>query len=269
MKKQKLILSVLLSLILIFPTSAFATEGENMVYTAIGDSIAFGTGASNNMGYTLMFKEHLDKVFGQVDYNPLYANGLTSQMLKSTLESHLYDLEIMESDFITISIGGNDLLQAVIEYILAHPEYMENPEILQEILQSPINEWPLDLILLSQELETNLNEFYLNYNSIMTYIRSLNPDAKIYINTVYNPFQFNETFYNFADPYFQVINEKIMEGNEIYNYRVADVYEKFNSYNNPIKLEVHETPNFTDYLHPTDIGYKQIFILHKSLWNNK
>ena len=80
-----------------------------------------------------------------------------------------------------------------------------------------------------------------------------------------------------VDPFVQSINAIIMNDTQVqmYDYKVVDVYIAFKDYSNPKKLEVGDLSNLAEFsidpetvpvpLHPTDLGYKFIFNLHKDL----
>lgn len=116
MKKFKVLLSILLILIMSIASPAFAAPKANplkqgIVYTALGDSIAYGTGATDQYGYTDMFNEHLTRINGTGQYFNLSADGVTSSMLSTALyNSDQVQGAVAAADVITISIGGNDLL---------------------------------------------------------------------------------------------------------------------------------------------------------------
>ena len=81
-------ISGLLIPVLVFslPLGALAADGA-MVYTALGDSIAWGTGAAEDMGYTRLLHEHLERSRGEVEFNLMAEDGVTSEMLLYALSA--------------------------------------------------------------------------------------------------------------------------------------------------------------------------------------
>jgi hypothetical protein len=130
------------------------------------------------------------------------------------------------------------------------------------------------LVNLSAALPELVENFFENWAQIIYIIKVLNPTADIYVNTVFNPLKFSPALYDFADPAIQGLNMFIM-GLAPDRYKVVDVYTKFDTFNNPKKLAVGDLSTFAMYkypgyngpvpLHPTDMGYKFIFNMHKDL----
>jgi len=108
-------ISGLLIPVLVFslPLGALAADGD-MVYTALGDSIAWGTGATEDVGYTRLLHEHLERSHGEVEFNLIAEDGVTSEMLLYALSApgdpEGAQAAVAGADLVSISIGGNDLL---------------------------------------------------------------------------------------------------------------------------------------------------------------
>jgi lysophospholipase L1-like esterase len=82
------------------------------VYTALGDSIATGVWATS--GYVSVYGDHLRADVGpSVQLTNLAVNGWTTSDLLGALRSNdRYRGAVQAADVVTLSIGGNDLLQA-------------------------------------------------------------------------------------------------------------------------------------------------------------
>lgn len=289
---MKVILAVFMAIIMVFSSTVFGVTKQGVIYTALGDSIAYGTGATDLVGYTDLFNKHLTRKFGEGTYLNMSYNGATSDDLSMAL----YDLSdslgvqtaISASEVITISIGGNDLLGpflvALGEVVL---NYYLNPDntVDFESLLSDLSEWEYDstthnqfnemLMGLSSELSILVYNFTSNWGLIINRIRDLNPNADIYVNTVFNPLKFSPSLYQFADPAIQGLNQPIHLLADLYDYKVVDVYSMFEAFGNPKILAVGDLSTLefmddSDYsgpipLHPTDMGYRFIFNMHKDL----
>jgi len=225
----------------------------------------------------------------------LSADGVTSDDLLTALlhpeDPFGMQAAVYSADVITISIGGNDLLgpfieamgEVIFEYYLI-PD-MGWGAIDFERLLSDLAQWEMDpssqpqfnlmLANLSVALPGLVEDFALNWGQIIYQIRLLNTTADIYVNTVYNPLKFSPILNQFADQAIQGLNIPIIALATMYDYKVVDVYSKFESYNNPKKLAVGDLSTLAlfsdpDYngevpFHPTDMGYKFIFNMHKEL----
>lgn len=92
-------------------------------YVALGDSISVGVGSFLNHGYAVIYRRYMQNdLKRKVTLQNLGKNGWTSQDLLDDLMNNqtLVDA-IRKSQVITLSIGGNDLLQGV-----KHKEPLKN-----------------------------------------------------------------------------------------------------------------------------------------------
>ena len=287
--------ALLTVIIVLLSITTFAVARQGVIYTALGDSIAYGTGATDGIGYTDMLNTHFERKYGTGTYINLSADGVTSSELLGALlhPTDIYGVQsaVYAADIITISIGGNDLLgpfvEAMGDVIFAFYLIPDNGwfAIDYEALLSDLAEWEMDpstqpqfnqmLYDLAIDLPGYVADFAINWGQIIHKVRLLNPDADIYVNTVYNPLKFSPILNQFADPAIQGLNLPIWGYAATYDYKVVDVYSKFALYNNPKKLaegDLSTLAQFSDPeyngpvpFHPTDMGYKFIFNMHKEL----
>jgi lysophospholipase L1-like esterase len=250
-------------LMLAFPVTVFAEE-EGLVYTALGDSIATGTGSANGDSYTDMFNEYLvkmhkDKIFNEkVVFNKLAVDGKTSGDLFRDLTNPIDDdyeetvLAVVTADIITISIGGNDILQVVREL---------PPD--TEIGDIP----PAELAAIQAQIQDEIAKLNMDFPFIVAAIKAWNSEADIYVNNLYNPFVQDEAFYNLVDPYILQINGGFASG-QIMGYEVVDVYTAFKEYRNPKSLVNYDySLDVKDaYLHPRHKGHKLMTKVLKDLY---
>jgi lysophospholipase L1-like esterase len=84
-------------------------------YLALGDSITVGVGSFLNHGYAVLYRRYLQHDLKQkVLLKNLGKNGWTSQdLLDDLLNNQTLVDAIKKSQIITLSIGGNDLIQGV------------------------------------------------------------------------------------------------------------------------------------------------------------
>ena len=193
---RKRILSTLLALCLalsLLPASALAAGGEQKSYVALGDSITTGYGlAENETGFA-------KQVAGSNGYTltNLAQDGATSSMLLTSLSDSEVSSAIASADLITVTIGGNDLMDALYAY-LAEEYNKQNSDTpitaedvkaslagtLSEISQvemlsfaaSKIPDFPH-----STAANTALSTFATNFSSIISAIKAANSTAQLIV----------------------------------------------------------------------------------------
>ncbi|SMQ78118.1 Lysophospholipase L1 [Bacillus sp. OV166] len=218
-------------------------------YTALGNSIAFGEGASFNVndteqhgyGYVYYFRDFLETIFPCVKLINLAEPGFTRSDLLHQLQTDMDAREaVKKADLITISIGGGDLLDC--------------------IFPSPSP----DLVAC---LQNALANFARNCPLIMKEIRrSIRSHAEIFVMTVYNPFIGGTPFFNTAEPFIQGINAVIKANGSTFHYNVVDVHEDFlgqftNTTQPKVCIWTHSCLALDP--HPTDAGHLEIARLHE------
>jgi lysophospholipase L1-like esterase len=107
--------------------------GKTIHYVAIGDSLTVGYGAEPGYGFVSHFKKRIeDGLHISVTLTNAGVNGATTSDILEVLET---DPElrtaVAHAELITITAGGNDLLQAALPYF-----YDKNPDYLKSALQS-------------------------------------------------------------------------------------------------------------------------------------
>lgn len=102
-------------------------------YLAFGDSLTVGFGAPDGRGFVYSFKMKVEQWLNvPVQLIQAGTNGATTSELLQTLESDpQIQKDIQEADIITITAGGNDLIQAAIPFF-----YQNDPAFLKTALQT-------------------------------------------------------------------------------------------------------------------------------------
>ena len=177
-------------------TSVPAFCADKNGYVAFGDSIAAGASLdAPSEAYPSLLAQDLG-----LNLLNLAENGETSTELKEKIEelSKKEKQAVSEAALITISIGGNDLIGE------------ENRRtVLTEALISVLS----GDYTMSEELEEIYRTLKENLISIISMLRELNPDAVIFLQTLYNPYLtdgYTYLGYNIGDEldyYVQKINE--------------------------------------------------------------
>lgn len=133
--------------------------------TAIGDSLAKGTGDDKGLGFAGRTVQTLteQKIESQLRNN-LGINGLKTAGLLEMLEEKGVKHALQQSNVILLSIGGNDLFQGA--------------QALQNGGQLPT--W--------NDLEKAIKEAGENFKKIVKKLNEINPDAQLVYVSLYNPF---------------------------------------------------------------------------------
>ncbi|WP_187273888.1 GDSL-type esterase/lipase family protein [Paenibacillus sp. N3.4] len=98
-------------------------------YLAFGDSLTVGFGAPEGYGFVSLYRQKMEQLLNvPVELHQVGKNGATTTHLLQTLESESrLQKDVQEADIITITAGGNDLMQAAIPYFYqSDPNYLKS-----------------------------------------------------------------------------------------------------------------------------------------------
>ncbi|OQO67845.1 lipase [Enterococcus villorum] len=226
-------------------------QKEKIHYVAIGDSLTEGVGDQTKQGgfVPLVANDLKDRYdLTAVEIENYGVNGERSdQILKRMKKKETIQSNIKTADFITLTVGGNDLMK---------------------VIQN-------DLFGISvQSFKKPLKNYQENVKKIIEEIRSLNNHAPIYILGIYNPFYLNfpeitdmqtivnnwnagteSIVKNFDECYFIPINDLLYQG---LNQQVgvtegttdqSNTNESSSSAKNNVLYE-------EDHFHPNNLGYQ-------------
>lgn len=198
MRKRFLSLFCVLALCLtLLPVTALAAGGS---YLALGDSITTGY-APGNTTVSSPFAGQVQAKMGYDSLSNCAVVGATTDTLKDALPSLSGD--IAGASLITITIGGNDLMNALYGYLVAayntqnptKPITVETLKVALENLSNPSNQAMLNSVSQlingfdgSNAETVALDTFGTNLENIIDQIRQENPSAPIVIATQYNPY---------------------------------------------------------------------------------
>lgn len=225
-------------LITIFPVQALATD-ETPSYVALGDSITTGYGLADVD--TEAFPVLVAGETGTTLTN-LAVDGETSASLLEKMNDADVSAAVQSADVITLTIGGNDLMNALYAYLAAasgmtvdQVQAMLNSQDLNLIELAPLADM-LAAFPQSEEAVQALTSFTANVTSILAEIEVLNPDAVVVMTNQYNPYgHFDGTALDALAAAFetgvQVLNTQIRSLAANANVTVADVYAAFASGN--------------------------------------
>lgn len=269
-------------------------EGEISV-VVLGDSIARGYGLADveKQRFSALLAESLKNDYADVSVANHGIDGLTGAELAELLKTEM-PAEIADSDYVLISIGGNNILGELTEmsgmaelitgldaqlisdyakFITASEEtekskYKYAVETLNTLLGTANNIFTSDVFSkmvaeAGEKLEAEIPE-------IVSLIKAENPDAKIIIQTVFNPYK----NVNLSLPYVEAKVEMSKHGDNAVSalnnviesladeqgYTVLPIWEKFeNSEKKAINAAFSLlTLQFSVDPHPNAVGHKII-----------
>lgn len=242
-----------------------STQPTEIRYVSLGDSIATGTTSpitNPTNPYVKLFKTYLDGKYTV----PVFRTGFetdgdrTNELLDKLTTNTTLINAVSTANVITISIGGNNLMQAAKDpYALGGYNF---------------NKFDASVA------EQGRADFEAQFPLIMSRIRVLNPNADLMVITIYNPYNTSDTTLHNAvksylfrpnDPTYG-INEMILEKASLFNYKVANVYQTFyDNYSNAMGTVTFFYPTdfwgrLTRNPHPNQTGQNIIFNLHKAIY---
>ncbi|MBB6454561.1 lysophospholipase L1-like esterase [Salirhabdus euzebyi] len=252
MKKIFTILTVLLVSLSMFSTSVFAKEnGGKESLVALGDSIPYGFNLENNNHHPS--REAYPYLIG--DEADLRVRNLsvpgwkTDDLLTAIMNDQKYRQAIKHADYITLSIGSNDLLKE-----------FGSSEVQGKIMQFIASPNPLLFAEIQEALE--VEELVESMEEIVLEIQSLT-DAPIVVYNIYNP-------YAYDSPYFRAgnlllndfagipsINSMIENDLSEQDVTVVDAFTAmFGNDDNLIDNDIH--PSFMGQQELAKVGYEAI-----------
>lgn len=236
---------------------------------ALGDSIAYGMSATPGLGYANLLYNDLKTQAGNEDMAlvNLGIPGETSTELLAKVQTDETTMAALKNaSVITVSIGGNNLLQPLIQTMASAFGLDPTSETFAADLAAALADPNAQAIINAKlpELQTNLTagaqQFAVDFPQIIQAIRLQAPTATLYVTTLYDPINANDPLYAVFDPIIQGMNGIIMTSNGA--YKVADTYSAFKAYNG-----VDPLVNFNWYIgnldpHPTNMGHSVIYQSH-------
>ena len=257
-------------------TSSNTSQESKPLCLALGDSISWGYSPNSRLPENQRFVNILAEEKGYRLQNEAKV-GNTAEGILEQLDSGTLDSSIKQAKVVTITCGGNDLMHLIYgktaeRYNAIYPtapitvddvvEIMANDgESRQEIvLLMALDTVMSDSVIESSEIEEAIAAFTQNLNQITSKIKSMNPEAQVFIATQYNPYQ------NILGPLSRVgtrvgdclgqLRTKVLENAEVGNYTAVDVYAAFQG-------NAKEYCNATDYgmqfdFHPSAAGQEAI-----------
>ncbi|MCA1040026.1 GDSL-type esterase/lipase family protein [Bacillus infantis] len=194
-------------------------------YTAVGDSITAGVGASFfSPGFVPRFARLAEESLGRRVVHKTYARpGALSGEVLEAVRSPAVSNALAGSDLITITAGGNDLIQGLRSYLLTKNE---------------------------KDLSSRLNLSAEKLSGIVEHITELKSDSPepymVYLLNLYNPVAGEET----ADRWIRKFNKQLQQLCDHHHFRTVNIFQAFKGNENDLVA--------MDRVHPNDSGYNRI-----------
>lgn len=265
-----------------FPACAGTQEAGSGIYVAFGDSVAAGFGLENfgslpseaqaNKDSAKNYVNMFGEAIGCEVYN--YAiSGLDTTGLLRVLDG-LADAENAEklekvkaAEVITLSMGGNNVLVPLQEYIAAKLPggdaslgdtltalmgLMADEQVMREIEQ---------IFVTGVARFAGENGADGEFLQAIKKLREYNPDAKLIVQTNYNPFDGSDILPVSLCEAWEEMNAVIRaNGQEGGLYIVADVAQAFAEQDDPIGLTHFLSQDHPGDAHPNEKGHRVIFL---------
>lgn len=209
MKNVKRLLSCLVSAAMcmsLLPAAmmpSVSAEQDPKYILMLGDSIASGYGLAEG---EYRYADYLEEYLGMKSID--YAKpGQTTGELLELVNNEEVQIDIPLASVICVSIGGNDLIDTVEGYLntlletynttngtsLTLKEYVQTVVAVDDDLQTTM------IIKLTSLLNKAANTYKTNIQQIEASLLEQNPDAKIVVQTVYNPINMENPVVNGVD----------------------------------------------------------------------
>jgi len=267
-----IILSLLISYI--FPFVSFAKYDS---YLALGDSISAGTVF---IGEVECYPDKLRKELNisHNNYNNLSIPVETTEYFYDTIRTTEYTQKISEADLITITIGSNEIFEILAEglsYATGIP-LPYNSDFLVSVTETFLNSNMVEKIKIilafceffttqdiSQKIQAKALKYEEYWKKSISYIKEVNPSATIVATEFYNPYYgvqlSNFNLGNLVDQIIQEMNKILYNySNSETEYKIAKIYDVFNSTNPRLCFVDFSLFNFNIDPHPTELGHQII-----------
>ncbi len=274
LRRLSILFTFILVLSTVFARVSFAestpttpVQDKNLNVVALGDSITFGYPPPSTTGFP-------DHITGACNVTKFGGSGATSTDLLAAISNDLvnFSLKIKKADVVTVNIGSNDFIGAtgLDKLFAALQPIVKDPATLQAAIASG----ELDQVIAENPL-TNLTEAQgLQYGStlttIVTMIKTQNPNVPIILYNLYNPIVLNPALgdelnaklgllHSFVEAQLPSVNAVINGVGNSTGAHIADAYTTFA--NQPSYIIPFD-------IHPTTAGHKALAQLADNVINS-
>lgn len=268
MKKRVIALLLTLCLMAALLPATVLAAGEAGTYLALGDSITTGYAPGN----TTVASPFASQVAAENGYTLVNQaqNGETTASLLEKLDAK--EIDVTGANLITISIGGNDLLQALYETVAAAYAASGAAGEIQTMLASgAVDETTLQAMAAifkdfagTGAIAEAIEDAGKNLGAILIAVKAANPTAQIILLNQYNPYSHVDNaalaaLVSAADMGVRALNTRIAVVAEATGVTVADVYTPFQAAEeNPCNAYFNSLTDCSVDVHPNQAGHDLI-----------
>lgn len=278
--KKLLGAAVSLALLLCLRPMAGAQSVQGKSYVALGDSISSGYGLEDD---TLSFAQQLAQDNG-LELTNLAQDGETATSLLDKLQTDQVSEAVAQADIITITVGGNDLMNALYAY-LTDAYNQRNPEnpTTQEDMKNAVMGGDMGVLTFalevgpgfsnSEQATQALADFHTHLTQIVLNICAENPQVQLVVVEQYNPYSYllkelskNPIFASSAQSLCAAFGAGVADINNVIaavaqqqECSVAKVYDAFETaQENPCNASVSVPVKLNLDFHPNEYGHALI-----------
>lgn len=214
---------------------------SSLHYVALGDSLTEGVGDTTSQGgFVPLLVQSLTNEYGyEVSYENFGVSGNTSsQILKRMKQDTAIGESLKTADFMTLTVGGNDLRKAILDNIA---------NLKVSTFNKPAKEYGQRLLQIIKKAREN------------------NPDLPIYLVGIYNPFYLNfpdmTEMQTIVDNWNQTSEDAVSDLDKVYFIPINDLLYKGIEGEEGISQSSTTSNNLLykeDSFHPNNTGYEII-----------
>ncbi len=267
--------------LVVFPNYSQSKSSTNPIdsnanYLALGDSIPQGYGLKNIE--TENFVALINQREGITASNQGISGQTSLELKNEMITNKKYDAAIESAEYITITVGGNDLIAILYQLAAENYNASNDPDIKAEevpdILSADSDSRTFNLIIslnavissgyagdAQTDFQDGASAVLTNIEDMITYIKTKNNTAKIYVTNQYNPYKGFTipllggnvgTFFEGALTDNEGINGLL---NGLTNCEVVDIYTTFDTENTSVGTVTNAEGSNFDF-HPTKAGHE-------------
>ncbi|MDI6777606.1 MAG: GDSL-type esterase/lipase family protein [Patescibacteria group bacterium] len=250
-QKKKIFVGKILGVLASFLLAPAFASAETWNYTALGDSLAYGYGATGNYGYVDTYKNYVESDNGvTINLWNLGSSGWTSSDLLAALKSNaVFRAAVSSSRVITVDIGGNDLLQATVKYKAGICGGKKNDKCMKTANKNLKKNFKKIL----KEIKKLRGKQQTIYRTMNLYYSAVTSDSSV---DSFSGDKYSSDF-AFLNYYVKKADSILCKAGRSKGFLCADVHTSFNGAS---KTEDPQQKGYicADGLHPNDTGYQVI-----------